>query len=135
MKPNELMVGDWVMYNPNVFIEDEYEPTKECYPTRISNGADIDLAIENCYTPIPLTGKILERNGFVGEGYAILKLDENSWLEYYYNEHRLRKYWVAIDEWLNHSEVKDLVFQCYCYYVHELQHALRQCEIEKEVEL
>lgn len=61
MKPNELMVGDWVMYNPNVFVEDEYEPTKECYPTRISNGADIDLAVEGCYTPIPLTGNGMSR--------------------------------------------------------------------------
>ena len=25
----ELMIGDWVMYNPNVFIEDEYESTKK----------------------------------------------------------------------------------------------------------
>ena len=41
----ELMLGDWVMYNPNVFIEDEYEPAKDSYPTKIESGEDIDLAI------------------------------------------------------------------------------------------
>ena len=56
----EIMVGDWVMYNPNVFIEDEYEPTKEWFPTQINSGEDIDLAIEGCYTPIPLTTDILK---------------------------------------------------------------------------
>ena len=34
----ELMLGDWVMYNPNVFIEDEYEPAKDSYPTKIESG-------------------------------------------------------------------------------------------------
>lgn len=52
------------MYNPNVFIEDEYEPSKEWFPTRINNGEDIDLAIEGCYMPIPITMQILEKNGF-----------------------------------------------------------------------
>ena len=60
----DLQIGDWVMYNPNVFIEDEYVPTQEQYPTQIKNGEDIDLAIEGCYTPIPITPEILENNEF-----------------------------------------------------------------------
>lgn len=135
LKPTDLMIGDWVMYNPNVFIEDEYEPTKECYPTQIQNGEDIDLAIERCYSPIPLTPEILEKNGFTNDGYAILELDTHSILQYYFHEHRLRKIWTGIDEWDNHSEVTDISFQCTCHYIHELQHALNLCGIEKEIAL
>ena len=135
MKPEELMIGDWVMYNPNVFIEDEYEPAKESYPIQITSGDDIDLAIEDCYSSIPLTKEILEKNGFNGVGYVYLKIDEHSFLEYYFHEKRLRKVWEGIDEWQNHSEARDITFQCNCYYVHELQHALKLCGIDKEIEL
>ena len=135
MKSEELMIGDWVMYNPNVFIEDEYEPTKECFPTKINSGEDIDLAIEGCYIPIPLTPEILEKNGFSGEMYAFCKINDEQWLEYYYHEHRLRKWWRGIDERNNHAEVNEITFQCNCYYVHELQHALRLCGTSKTIEL
>lgn len=28
MEARDLMIGDWVLYDPNVFIEDEYECIK-----------------------------------------------------------------------------------------------------------
>ena len=62
----ELMIGDWVMYNPNVFIEDEYEPYQEWYPMKITSGEGIELAIEGCYAPIPLTTDILVKNVKLG---------------------------------------------------------------------
>ena len=80
-----------------------------------------------------ITEEILEKNGFIGKGYAIFKIDNHSFLEYYYHEHRFRKVWVGVDEWQNHSEVRDITFQCNCYYVHELQHALRLCGFDKEI--
>ena len=85
--------------------------------------------------PIPITKEILEKNGFKGEMYAFLDISPNLYLEYYYHEHRLREWWTGIDEWNNHAEVKEIVFKCQCHYIHELQHALRLCGIEKEIEL
>lgn len=137
MKISELMLGDWV-YSYN------HEKCKVCQingigtPTVELDSYDND---DGCFIldcepmGIPITKEILEKNDFEGMPYAFLKLDRNSWLEYYYHEHRLRKYWQGIDEWNNHAEVKELTFQCGCHYVHELQHALRLCGIDKNIEL
>lgn len=120
----ELMIDDWVMYNPNVFIEDEYESVKEWFPVRINSGEDIDLAIEGCYTPIPLTTDILEKNGFRKE------LDDDG-VHFSYTlitdgiSFSL-KYALSVFQWLGPLDFK---------YVHELQHALKLCEIKKEIEL
>ena len=124
MKEKDLMVGDWVMYNPNVFIEDEYETAKEWFPTQINNGEDIDLAIEGCYAPIPLTPEILEKNGFTKD----LDLDNVHYWFTLIDEHiRFSILHVRnVFQWLGPLDFK---------YVHELQHALRLCGIKKEIEL
>lgn len=57
LKPSDLMVGDIVFYNPNVFVEDEYEPVKEWEIVEIENGEDIDLAEEGCFFPIPMASE------------------------------------------------------------------------------
>lgn len=93
-------------------------------------SADVDKV-----EPIRLTREILEKNGFDGMPYAYLKIEDDKWLEYYYHEHRLRKFWSGIDEWNNHAKVTEITFQCSCNYVHELQHALRLCNIDKTIEL
>lgn len=129
MKANELMIGDWVLYNPNVFIEDEYELPKDCYPTKIGCGEDIDLAIEDCYSPIPLTPEILEKNGFVENKYGEMILDEELGtseiylvLEPTYDE---EYYWWKVNNELI-AKIKS---------IHELQHVLRLCNLDKEIEL
>lgn len=124
MEEKDLMIGDWVMYNPNVFIEDEYETAKEWFPTQINNGEDIDLAIEGCYAPIPLTPEILEKNGFTKD----LDLDNVHYWFTLIDEHiRFSILHVRnVFQWLGPLDFK---------YVHELQHALRLCGIKKEIEL
>lgn len=122
---NELMINDWVMYNPNVFIEDEYEPTKEWFPTQINGGEDIDLAIEDCYTPIPLTPEILEKNGF--------KYMTDLW---YIQTKELKPIQIVFKE----TNVITLSINCTpvpinLKHVHQLQHALRLYGIEKEIVL
>ena len=120
----ELMIGDWVMYNPNVFIDDEYETAKEWFPTKINSGEDIDLAIEGCYDSIPLTTEILEKNGFTkdldvdGTHYRFTLIDEHIRFTILYVR--------SVFQWLGPLDFK---------YVHELQHALRLCGIKKEIEL
>ena len=130
----EIMIGDWVMYNPNVFIEDEYEPTKEWYPTRINSGNDIDLAIEGCYGPIPLTTDILEKNGFEGIGDDTYQLEEKPcwfWVDFFNHQYGC-EYDTSTHEYVDDEHRLKLYG---IPSVHELQHALHLCGIEKEIEL
>lgn len=149
MEAKELMIGDWVSYNPNVFIEDEYEPTKVCYPTKISSGEDLDLAVEGCYAPILLTPEILEKNDFY-YGYTSSEEDLASNTIASLSEDGKGWCW---DEgsgaikviFPNESDggmlvVDDQSFDRYLQfvyvstiYVHELQHIMRLCGIEKEI--
>ena len=133
MDINELMVGDWVMYNPNVFIEDEYEPAKSWYATTIANGADIDLAEEGCYEPIPLTEEFFEKNGFV--------LDNSFYPHYKKYESKDKRIIISDDVnsgdgyWYVHvdNEYYETIGSCDVKYVHQLQNQLRICGYEMDV--
>ena len=135
MDIKELMIGDWVYYNPNVFIEDEYEPTKPIKITKITSGEDIDLAIEGCYSPIPLTPEILEKNGFKHiERIPIMGSEIGTWRSDKLGGATIKKYLIGIEKTIfcliaGHSKIGDI------YHLHELQHALRLCGIEKEITL
>lgn len=73
---------------------------------------------------IPLISDILEKAGFsFDNGYWKLRFDEHIYLEYYPYEHRLRRWYVGIDEWDNHAKVKEVSFECRCYNLHELQNS------------
>jgi len=123
MKANELMIGDWVLFDHN--------------PVRVAIlGAAQDslgLAVgDNVFgqpysiiEPIPLTAEILEKNGFDMDDYTVhFKEDEHYMLELVFEDDELK--WT-----INCNEYTIMNFE----YVHELQHALRLCGIEKEIEL
>lgn len=82
---------------------------------RIRSTFDMDSAV--LYKPIQLTPEILEKNGFVQDG--------ESW---WYQDFRIV---------LSTSKGESLVCgrQVKFCYIHQLQHALRLCGIEKEIEL
>ena len=137
MKANELMVGDYVQLNESVYKVEEISSQGWIHLLTVENGTRVQMTsdyILDHIEGVTITPEILEKNGFVGEGYQLLILDKGDWLEYYHHEHRLRRYWEGIDEWENHLRVRDIVFMCHCHYVHELQHALRMCGVEKEIE-
>ena len=130
MNIEELMIGDCVL-----------DGRKQAQITAISCDGIIETTVNplsniELIEPIPLTPEILEKNGFIGKPYGYLKLDEQSWMEYYYHEHRLRKWWEGVDEYNNSTITKDICFECngVCY-VHLLQNALRLCGIDKTIEL
>lgn len=130
LSEKDLMIDDWVMYDPNVFIEDEYVPAKECYPTKIETGEDIDSAVEGCYYPIPITPEILEKNGFVK-----VENTQASAIMYSFKDtlFRIKVYdfsQVTIDSYYTGGSCDVFISS-----VHELQHALRLCGISKEIEL
>lgn len=144
MKAKELMIGDWVMvYREGVADCGQYFEWQEVGHViglgdkiiTVQYSDEEETETEEDVKPIQITPEILEKNGFKGEMYAFLDISPSLYLEYYYHEHRLREWWTGIDEWNNDAEVKEIVFKCQCHYIHELQHALRLCGIEKEIEL
>ena len=157
IKISDLSVGDWVGYGmAHLKIEGDDIATafvkKMQQPARIKSIlGDQDLVLAEVMTeddfgaiylkmehirPIPITAEILGKNGWSFDGmYAGLRITENCHLEYYFHEHRLRKWWHGVDEWQNHAKVTDLTFVAHCYSVHQLQHALRLAGLDKEINL
>ena len=59
------MIGDWVYNNPSYFNDDYNGVTEfpdELQSYKIERGEDLEET--GCYSPIPLTAEILEKNGF-----------------------------------------------------------------------
>lgn len=137
LKISDLSVGDWVrcgQWNGRI------------QRIAMHDGETVEVCIEVDYgrlymykrvceiDSIPITPEILEANGWRNDGmYAILRIDEHLHLEYYYHEHRLRKWYCGVDEWENHAKVNDITFQAHCYSIHQLQHALRLAGVNKEI--
>ena len=134
MKANELMIEDWVMINPISYYQVE-QIRIEFGELRIYLKGTEVFATENEIIPIPLTPEILEKNGFIrdmfyGEWqfdldtfpfnfpFSVVQRKNNSWY--------LGREEIGI---AHNREIIDIS------YVHELQHALRLCGIEKEIEL
>ena len=122
METKELMIGDWV---------------KNCYgeKKRVEQilSSRVMLAYNDVYyiggiEPIPLTEKILKKNGFskldnIGTYFHGILEDSR----YYEIEINLINNMLWINRmWFKANNI---------HYVHELQHALRMCKIEKEIEL
>lgn len=140
MKANNLMIGDWLKHANGKF----YQVTRIDV---LSNG-DIHYACgtphlweyNNKFEPIPLTKEILEKNGFVyksegmlyvyynyaGDGYISIRLSD-----------LLDGEWeLAIDNYdkFNDSHIQYTIDRCFLK-VHELQHAMKLCGIEKKIQL
>ena len=139
MKANELMIGDWVVYNGDVDYTN---------PTKIEG---MDIATGMCVTtdrddvgfdgvwPIPLTPEILEKNGFKNGFIPALKTESSLlWVANVgedYIEIRFDRRNIAI--WYDYDENGDGVYSdCLLplpYWLHELQHVLKLCGINKEI--
>lgn len=118
MKANELMIGDLVR-------------TIGCNPFRIGcvlgeavcNDSDTQMWCDDEIEPIPLTPEILEKNGFekIGTSYQYIA--------------RPGLYIRLIGISNKHLSLQIASRYIGLDYVHELQHALRLCKIEKEIVL
>ena len=108
MRITDLMVGDWVFVSGK-----PVKITKDDLATML-----IFLDDDSKLSPIPLTEGILEKNGF--EKFA----ESQTNFDYTDNDIHL-EYWIG-----------DGAFRYYTaeiHYVHQLQHLLRLCGIEKEM--
>lgn len=139
LKISDLSVGDWVKCG---------KWSGRIQRIAMHDGETVEVIIEadlgrlymykrvDEIDPIPITAEILGKNGWSTDGmYAIMRIDEHLHLEYYYHEHRLRKYYCGKDEWQNHAKVTDITFAVHCYSVHQLQHALRLAGVDTEINL
>lgn len=122
MKATELMIGDWIQVPPSGIRKMKITWLQE------------DFGEINDIEPVPLTPEILEKNGFEDIGDETWQLEE-------------KPYWFWVD-FLNHQygcefdtstyENEDDEHRLKLYgipAVHELQHAMKLCGIEKQIEL
>ena len=142
MEAKELMIGDWARISDDDtdeyfdaqikgvdFLDNVYAPIpgeETPYPFSI-----------DCVEPIPLTPEILEKNGFekldfshfqIGDRRLVLDAD-GRWAG------PLSWHWV-VTEMDTNAKGQPVVLDYYVAtinYVHELQHALRLCGIDKEI--
>ena len=120
MKVTDLMVGDWVSYCGfyNKVI---------CVGQKVSmyNGKGTEFTTDPEYIrPIPLTEEILVKNGF--------DKDERSKYFHLYTLD-MEGHWDFDISWSSQNgfSYEDIKLT----YVHQLQHLLRLCGIEKEITL
>lgn len=113
MKVEELSIGDWVIDGENI-AQITSITCDGIIETTFNEYSNIE-AIE----PIPLTPEILEKNGFVYNNLPFVQAWEQNGLSIYG------------DGLINCGQNVSLK----CQYVHQLQHILRDCDIDKEIEL
>ena len=131
----DLSVGNWVRLSGGVDYQVKAIDAAFDRLTLIGNG---EQRTESLYkvNPIVISKQILANNGWVtDETYARLKIDDNISFEYYYHEHRLRKWYNGVDEWNNHARTTEITFEAHCWYIHQLQNALRLAGVDIEINL
>ena len=136
MKANELMIGDWVcIEGPNCYQIDEIR--KEFGEYRLYLKGTAVFATESEIEPIPLTPEILEKNGFFAQDQGGGRKD--MWIGFGPDcegdveiefdcgiATHLKIDGAFKGEYYTSTNIKS---------VHELQHALRLCGIDKEIVL
>lgn len=127
MEASELMIGDWV------YIKD-YPMIKS--PQRIRPEHFVRSLVD--FEPIPLTPEILEKNGFMKQEDGCFRYfksyDENYYFGFESISYLFERKTAKITKEHSQSGLQERV-EFTCEYLHELQHALRLCGIEKTIEL
>lgn len=109
------MLGDWVQTPDCVTRVESIGPHSVLCEGIVRWLAQIEIQ------PVPLTPEILLKNGFD--------------IAFHHAEIRYGLYWDINTKELYTNEGYENATICKIRYVHELQHALRLCGIEKEIEL
>lgn len=123
----EIMICDWVL------------DTTLNTPHRI-NAQDMYVAAEgilklDAFQPIPLTPEILAKNGWEEDNiYAdgTIRVFRQTFIDDLYSTTEIRIDQDCYDDMHLMHEGKHF---CFVNYVHQLQHALRLCQINKEIVL
>lgn len=129
MKVEELMIGDWVLDGNNV-AQITSITCDGIIETSFNETSNIEVI-----HPIPLTPEILKKNGFVKASMISdmppYDKDEEGNMHFNLNE-KFWGWWQPDNTFLIPANgLGWLEFR----YAHELQHALRLCNIDKEIVL
>lgn len=159
MKAEKLMIGDWVLAegksvqvtNISVLGGDvirvinpfmSYDIAYASNIIALSKGAKDINKIE----PIPITEETLKKNGFkndviaqkaiIAEGasnFSVILVSEDNRITL----NNIDEYINSFNKWHVHIDTEDMRTICTSEitYVHELQHLLKFCKIEKEIVL
>ena len=134
MKANELMIGDYVYFN--CFDGSKIIVKVTGFKDNIVYGVS-EYGTHWCQIskvePIPLTAEILEKNGI-----KWLCTEPSGRKTYCCNEPVVQCTYIPDSGWLINAGVGGRIKVHFVeiskvQYVHELQHALRLCDIEKEI--
>jgi len=137
MKAEELMIGDWVLVRMNhttdkykegdyiphkvVVIRDWRKDTNEIELNIIQNNSDQDDFVK----PIPITAEILEENAFERvQDIFVLMWKNGVYPSMIFIEYIPTNYCLFINDMLLPKPVR---------YVHELQHILSICGLDKGI--
>jgi hypothetical protein len=125
MKANEIMIGDKLKTVFSQKIVEVKEIKQNCIYTE-DNGYEY-----NEIEPIPLTPEILEKNGLEKDNHGRLYGE-------YFDEDINRDLEITVDSktgevWWSYNWDEYWIIRL--KYVHQLQHALRLCGIDKTIEL
>ena len=153
MKPEELQLKDWVCYSKankyytrvNEISHTEVPLDDQWYIEGMRNDNDkinpnaVEYFAVEILSPIPLTPEILEKNGFEYIRFGYIEKEETCAIEALH-QWRLENSRFALDDdswWRSLKDYKHRVkFGGFpLEYVHQLQHALRLCGIDKEIEI
>lgn len=126
-----LMIGDWVMFPNSIEKVQEvaYVEGKGYCASFAASATLFPIPIDKL-KPISLTPEILEKNGFIEinddkKWYKMKLLEENDFVGL---EKLEDNYWM-----FGAVVFPNLINQLFFKYVHELQHALKLCGIEKNI--
>ena len=142
IKVTDLMIGDWIIFHDssNVSIKCTVRSIDKDSNLIVEwmDDGDVYSELTHDISPVPLTPEILEKNGFkpyIPEGhletvYACQDVSKAVADELYALwPHQDGSFYLLL-----RVDGKDMV-RMDVHYIHQLQHALRLCEIEKEIEL
>lgn len=119
MKANELQIGDYVNYRGQIIKVTSLYDKGGSNEVGWSDKESVWVNADNV-EPIPLTAEILEKN-----------LSTTSQIQYCWDDFLSNSFGEDFYEIRYHGDVTELVISI--RYVHELQHVLKLCKIEKEV--
>ena len=150
MEAKDLMIGDWVR------ISDD--DTDEYFDAQIKGVDFLDNVYApipgeekpcpfsiDCVEPIPLTPEILEKNGFDINGIPedMVPVEDRDWSDDTYVWSKPETPYESMQVSVYMDDPYNFFIEIICLYchvdgihvkfVHELQHALRLCGIDKEI--
>lgn len=139
IKVTELMINDWVSINDsNYLVKDiKKKGVIKLYENTQWGENEIEFNtdyLEEFIQPIPLTPEILEKNfgkPYSRGGFHNYRMEKDETIAFVIEDRR-------VSATPNNRVVFCLVpgtYICDVNYVHELQHALKLCKIEKEIVL